>query len=191
MNTRILAGLLLAAIPALGQEFHVGGKISDFSITGSNGAAVNFASLRGDTTVVIFVSARCPVSNGYNERMQALYDDYAAKGVKFVFINANVNEPLEEVAQHAKQHSFTFPVYKDSENRVSDRFGATVTPETFVIDRSGAIRYHGYIDDSLKPAGIHKQGLRMALDAVLAGKDVPVTETKAFGCTIKRGRRVS
>lgn len=191
MKTGILAALLFTGIPAFGQEFHVGGKISDFSITGGNGAAVSFASLRGDTTVVIFVSTRCPVSNGYNDRMRALYDDYSAKGVKFVFINANVNEPLDEVAQHAKQHSFTFPVYKDSENKVSDRFGATVTPETFVIDRSGTIRYHGYIDDSLNPAGIHKQGLRMALDAVLAGNDVPVTETRAFGCTIKRGRRAS
>src|SRR5205085_7144414 len=74
-------------------------------------------------------------------------------------------------------------------NVVADRFGATVTPESYVIDSSGTIRYHGQIDDSRNEARIRTPGLRMALDAVLAGKPVTVQETKAFGCTIKRVRQ--
>ncbi len=68
--------------------------------------------------------------------------------MKFVFINANSTEPPSEVEQHAKTHNFPFPVYKDPDNRVADRFGAQVTPEAFVMDRSGKIVYHGYIDET-------------------------------------------
>jgi hypothetical protein len=74
---------------------------------------------------------------------------------------------------------------------VADKFGAQVTPETFVIDKSGVILYHGAIDDSQNPANIKTQGLRMALDAVLGGQSVAKAETKAFGCTIKRAKRAS
>ena len=70
---------------------------------------MTYASLKGRTTVVIFVAARCPVSNSYNDRMNAIYDDYSRKGVKFVFINANHNEAASEVAQHAKGHGLHFP----------------------------------------------------------------------------------
>lgn len=72
---------------------------------------------------------------------------------------------------------------------VADKFGATVTPETYVIDASGVIRYHGSIDDAQNVARVTTQRLRLALDAVLAGKEPPQTETKAFGCSIKRASK--
>jgi peroxiredoxin len=118
--------------------------------------------------------------------MNALYQDYAPKGVKFVVINANRTEPLAAVQEHARTHNFQFTVYKDENNVVADRFGATVTPETYVIDSSGVIRYHGSIDDSQNVSRVSTRRLALALDAVLAGKEPPQTETKAFGCTIKR-----
>jgi alkyl hydroperoxide reductase subunit AhpC len=94
------------------------------------------------------------------------------------------------VADHAKAN-FKFPVYKDADNVVADRFGAQVTPESFVIDKTGKIVYHGYIDDSRNASKVTDQGLRNALDAVLAGKTVAKAETKAFGCTLKRAKKVS
>ena len=176
----------LAVVPAVSaQEFRLGSTVSDFRVLDLEGTPHSFSSLKGDTTAVIFIATRCPVSNAYNQRMEALYNDYSAKGVHFVFVNANFNEPAREVADHAKQVGFTFPVYKDSGN-VAELFNAQVTPETYVIDKQGVIRYHGAIDDSQNEARIHKQGLRAALDSVLTGKDVTVAETKAFGCTVKR-----
>ena len=74
---------------------------------------------------------------------------------------------------------------------VADRFDAQVTPESYVIDSSGVLRYHGSIDDEMNAARVHTQRLRLALDALLAGKPLPATETKAFGCTIKRVRKAS
>jgi thiol-disulfide isomerase/thioredoxin len=182
MTRRIVVGALCAA------AFCLGAEVSNFKVLDLNGAEHAFSSLRGDTTVVAFIATRCPVSNAYNQRMESLYKDYSARGVKFVFVNANYNEPAQEVRDHAKQAGFTFPVYKDSGN-VADLFKAQVTPETYVIDKSGAIVYHGSIDDSQNEARIKKQGLRAALDEVLAGKPVTIAQTKAFGCTVKRARR--
>lgn len=106
-------------------------------------------------------------------------------------MNANRSEPASEVRQHAKRVGFTFPVYKDPDNVIADRFDAQVTPESYVIDSTGILRYHGSIDDDMNVARVHTQRLRQALDAVLAGKPVPSIETKAFGCTIKRVHKAS
>jgi peroxiredoxin len=188
---KLLFSAMCLLAPACAQEFKLGAQVDDFGLTDLNGTPVRYAALKGDTTVVIFVSTKCPISNGYNERMNAVYKDYAPKGVHFIFVNANSNEPIAEVAEHARRHAFAFPVYKDRNNAASDLFGATVTPEAFVMDSAGTMRYHGYIDDSLNEARVQKQGLRMALDAVLAGRPVASAETKAFGCTIKKRARTS
>jgi peroxiredoxin len=186
--------LTLAAVAALtvsAQEYKLGGKVGDFSLQNLQGGNVSFGSLKGDVTVITFVSVQCPISNDYNERMIGLNNDYGSKGVRFVFINSNASEAADAVAAHAKQSNFNFPVYKDADNTVADKFGAQVTPESFVIDKSGTIVYHGYIDDARNASKISNPGLRNALDALLAGKPVPQAETKAFGCTIKRSKKAS
>lgn len=188
MKGLLLAAALSAAL--LGQDFKLGSKVEEFTVHDLNGTPVQFSSLRGPATVVTFVSTQCPVSNSYNDRMNAIYKDYSARGVKFVFINANRTEPAAEVAEHAKRH-FAFPVYKDENNVVADRFGASVTPEAYVIDGSGIVRYHGSIDDSMEIRRVQEQRLRNALDAVLVGKNVERAQTKAFGCTIKRMKKES
>lgn len=142
-----------------------------------------------DVTVVMFISTQCPISNDYNDRMSAVYEDYSAKGVQFFFVNANLTEPANVVDEHRKSSGFPFAVYKDE--NVAEKLNASVTPEVFVFDKAGKRVYHGYIDDARNAARITKQGLRDALDATLAGKPVANAETKAFGCTIKRARKSS
>jgi len=142
-------------------------------------------------TVVTFIATQCPVSNSYNRRMIDLYRDYTAKNVKFIFVNANRSEPADEVREHAKRVGFPFAVYKDPGNVVADRFDAQATPESYVIDNTGVLRYHGAIDDNMNESQVHTRRLRAALDALLAGQPVPSAETKAFGCTIKRVRKAS
>jgi peroxiredoxin len=190
MKKLLLCTFVLAAAAAA-QEFKLGAPVADFEVNDLKGNPVKYSALMGGTTVVIFISTQCPISNGYNDRMKAVYNDYAAKGVHFIFINANSTEPAADVAKHAESHGFPFPVYKDANDAVADRFGAQVTPEAYVMDGEGVIRYHGYVDDSVTEARVHVQGLRMALDAVLAAKPVPNAETKAFGCTIKRRHKTA
>jgi peroxiredoxin len=188
---RLLVAALTCAAFLPGQEFQLGSRVGDFGLKDVQGNPVQFSDLKGDVTVITFIATQCPVSNAYNDRMKALYNDYAPKGVKFVFINPNRTEPAAEVARHAQEHAFPFAVYKDDGNVVADRFGATVTPESFVLDSTGAIRYHGSIDDSQEIRRVQTQRLRSALDAVLAGRTVETAETKAFGCTIKRVKKES
>ena len=183
--------LLLSVGTSYGQELKPGSKVSDFELQDLSGKAVSFSSLRGPITVVIFIATQCPVSNAYNQRMTALYQDYSPSQVRFIFVNANRSELAAEVRDHARRAGFPFSVYKDPANAAADRFGADVTPESYVIDSAGILRYHGSIDDSQNPARVRTHGLRNALDSLLAGKPVEISETKAFGCTIKRVRRPS
>lgn len=184
-----LASLLATLIYA--QEFKLGSRVSDFQLKDTSGNTVTLSQLKGNVTAIFFIATRCPISNDYNERMKALYNEYSPRGVKFVFINPNHTEPAAEVAEHAQKWGFPFKVYKDDNNVVADRFGAQFTPEVFVLDRDGVIRYHGAIDDSRPADKVTKHYLRTALDELLAGKAVSNPETKAFGCTIKRVQKAS
>jgi len=165
----------------------IGSKMPGLKLATLSGDSTDLASIAGKKgTLVIFVSVQCPVSNAYNERMEALAQEWRARGFAVVGINANRTESPEAVAAHAREHGLTFTILKDNDNRLADALGASFTPETYLFDASGTLRYHGRIDDSKDPSGISKRDLTEALDAMANGKPVPVAETKAFGCTIKR-----
>ncbi len=161
--------------------------VENFTLTDVNGAPHALADYRASKAIVLmFIATQCPVSNAYNDRMVALFKDYSPKGIAIIGINSNKQESVEEIRRHAKEHGFAFPILKDWNNVIANRLGASVTPEIFVLNKSFEILYHGRIDDSRRQTSVHSNDLRNALDAVLGGKAVPVTETKAFGCTIKR-----
>jgi peroxiredoxin len=180
-----LAAAMLSASLMAG-DLAVGSKVPAFQLKDTSGKAVAVTP-GAELTVVTFISTKCPISNDYNDRMTAVYNDYSKKGVKFLFVNANSTEPAAEILEHIKTAGFPFAVHKD--DTAADTFGAMVTPESFVIGKDGQLKYHGYIDDSRNTARVQDQGLRNALDAVMAGKAVANPNTKAFGCTIKRARK--
>jgi peroxiredoxin len=166
----------------------LGAVVPDFALPDPEGHEHTLASLKGKNgTVLIFMATRCPVSNGYNERMEKLATDYAPRGVNVVGINANATEPVEEVKQHAQEKGLTFTILKDAGSHIADRFDAQVTPEAYLLDASGKLVYHGPIDNARDPEKITSNYLRDAVEAVLSGKPVQKSEAKAFGCSIKRG----
>jgi len=191
MRVAAAIGLALALAPVAQAGVAIGDKLAPFALKdAASGKEMDLTAAAGKkATVLMFIATQCPVSNAYNERMAALAKDYADKGVGFVGINSNRTEPIDEVAEHAKKHGFAFPVLKDDGNAKADFFGANVTPEVYVYDPGWKLRYHGRIDDDKSGRAIASNDLRSALDAVVAGKDVPVAETKAFGCSIKRGAK--
>jgi peroxiredoxin len=165
----------------------IGTTIDDFKLPDADGAERSLKSLTGKNgAVLIFISVQCPVSNGYNERMEKLAEDYKARGVNVIGINSNVTEPPAAVKAHAAEKHLTFTILKDDGNKIADRLGATRTPETYVIDASGKLVYHGRIDNSQNTANITSNDLREALDEMLGGKPVTKTGGAAFGCSIKR-----
>lgn len=187
---RLLSAMLATSIVLSAGEFPVGSKLPAIAVADGE-KAVNFGFGDDKAVAVVFTSTNCPVSNDYNERMQQVYTDYQAKGVKFVFVNANTNEPSAEVDSHAKKHGFAFKVYKDTDNILADKLNAQVTPEVFLFDRAGTLVYHGRIDDSRELSNVKSKDFRTALDAMLGGQAVAASTTKAFGCTIKRVKKTS
>lgn len=183
--------LVLCAFSLFGKEpVQVGQKLESISLRDLTSKPVTF-STTGKVTAVIFYSTQCPISNEYNDRLQALYRDYSAKGVQLIFADANVNESVREITEHSKAAGFPFQVYQDPQSALADTLGASVTPEAYVFDMTGVLRYHGHIDDARNPARAQVNGLRNALDEVLEGKAVTRPETKGFGCTIKRPRKAN
>ena len=168
----------------------IGGKAPEFALPPAAGGApiaLTRETSKNRLTVLMFIATRCPYSNAYNGRMEKLSSDYGTRGVAFVGINSNETESAADIVEHARSHGLTFPILKDAGSRVADLYGAQRTPEVFVVDGSGALRYHGRIDENAQDAaGVKSPDLRNALDALLAGQPVPSAETKAFGCTIKR-----
>jgi len=180
INGRALEGDIPAS-PA------IGATVDNFSLTALDGSEKTLASLKGKNgTVLIFMSVQCPVSNAYNERMEKLAQEYKAKGIAVIGINANDTEDAAAVKNHASAKGLTFTILKDSGNKVADKLGATRTPEAYFLDASNKLVYHGRIDNNQNASLIESNDLRNAIDASLAGKPVEKTEAKAFGCSIKR-----
>jgi peroxiredoxin len=143
----------------------------------------DFANKEG--IVVLFVATQCPVSNDYNGRMAELFNQFK-DDFSFIGINSNKQEDIEEIKTHASKNNLDFVILKDSNNVIADNFGASFTPEIYVLSNNFEQLYHGRIDDSRKEENIEVEDLKNALLEIKLGKEVSVKETKAFGCTIKR-----
>ena len=162
-------------------------KVENFKLKDYNGKEHQLTDFRDSKAIVImFIATQCPVSNAYNERMEKLYKDYKEKGITFIGINSNKQESAEEVKEHAQEHNLDFVILKDPNNIIADKFDASVTPEVYVLNKDFDVLYHGRIDDSRREDDVKNKDLRKALDEILDGKKVETTQTKAFGCTIKR-----
>jgi thiol-disulfide isomerase/thioredoxin len=153
----------------------------------------------GKTVVLDFWSIDCPISKGYEMRLKKLFSDFEKKNVVFLAVDANESEvdkgadPCLRIKDYVKKESIPYTaVLVDVKNVVADRFGAKTTPHAFVIDEKGKLRYAGGVDDDpefkAKDPGAVKSALRDAVEAVLAGKEPPLTTTTPHGCSIKRAK---
>lgn len=164
-----------------------GSGAEDFRLKDYNGKEHSLSDYKDSKAIVLmFIATQCPVSNAYNIRMQKLFEDYRNKGITFIGINSNKQESAAEVKSHAAENDLDFVILKDPGNKIADKFEASVTPEIYVLNSKFDILYHGRIDDSRREDQVSRNDLRIALDEVLANKEVSKKETKAFGCTIKR-----
>jgi peroxiredoxin len=171
------------------QAIEPGDKVENFILKDYNGKAHSLTDYQNNKAIVlIFLSAKCPVSNAYVERLSNLYAAYQPKNIAFLGINANRREDAAMIKEHCEKSGIKFPVLKDENNEIADKLGAKVTPEVFVLSPTLNVLYHGHIDDSQREAQVKQSGLRDALEAIIAGKEIPDPVTKPFGCSIKRER---
>lgn len=180
--------LLSASAFAQGGGYKLGDKVADFSLKGSGNNSVSLSDFANSKTIVlVFTNNQCPYSKLYEKRLVTLSSDYAGKGVQFLFINPGAgNETFQEMASK----SYNFPYLADEDQKLSSRFGATKTPEAFVLHNSNGefvLKYKGAIDDNPQVEdGVKNNYLKNVIDAVLNNKTVTTLEKRATGCLIKK-----
>lgn len=140
-------------------------------------------------TVVVFMANRCPGVKAYDGRLKELARRFAPQGVDFIGINPvpeslYPREGIEGMRKAAKDRDLTFPYVKDRDQRLMRRLGAVCTPQVFVLDDGGVLRYKGRIDDSFIAAKAGSHDLRDALNDVIARRPVARPETHSIGCAI-------
>lgn len=164
----------------------IGEKLDNFTMPAPDGTDHSYKDLKGKNgTLVVFLSAQCPVVKMYNDRINEIAANYKAKGINFVGIYSNHTESLEWVTKHSKEN-YKFTTLIDKNNVFADQLGATRTPEVFYFNADDVHSYHGAIDNDRSGRNISKPYLKTALDEKLSGKEIAENDTKAFGCSIKR-----
>ena len=198
-----LFGLLCVTNRAADQPptLELGAAAPDFSLPGVDGqthALRDFAAAR--LLVVVFTCNHCPTAQYYEDRLKEVVRDYQPKGVALVAISPNdpksvrldelgwsdLSDTFAEMKLRAQHRAFNFPYLYDGDTEgVARAYGPVATPHVFVFDAERKLRYVGAVDDSERPQHVEKRYLRDALDALLAGKALPVTRTRVVGCSVK------
>jgi len=187
-GTLFATALFAFAVAAQGtQGLTIGATAENFSLPDVDGKTHSLESLKGKNgTVVIWLSAQCPVVRAYKDRINQIAAEYQAKGISFIGINSNATEDLNWIKSNIAEFGYKFPVLIDKGNVLADKWGASVTPEVFFLSSQNVLLYHGAIDNDRSGKNITDQYLRTAFEETLGGKPVSRTKANAFGCTIKR-----
>jgi peroxiredoxin len=196
----------LAAVSAAWGQDHpqplaIGAPAPDFHLPAVDGKTYSLADFKdAKVLAVIFTAVHCPTAEVYENRIKKLVSDYRDRGVAFAVIQPNspkglrldemgytdLGDSLAEMKIRAAYRHFNFPFLYDGETQgVSRLYGPVATPHVFVFDQQRKLRYEGRLDSNPREAYARVPDARNALDAVLAGRPVPVEKTPAVGCSVK------
>ena len=149
-------------------------------------------SLDGDSkaTAVVFTCNHCPYALAWHDRINSAAHDYALRGVRFLAINSNdadryPADSYEAMQKRVNDGEFSYPYLHDESQEVARAFGAKTTPDVFLLDGDGTLRYRGAPDSDYGDPSQNAAWLRGALDALLEDRDPSPAETKPVGCSVK------
>jgi peroxiredoxin len=161
-------------------------------LEGTDGRRHSLTDLRDkEIVVVVFTCNSCPVAAAYEQRLKAFaarYTQGPQARVALVAINVNTatEDALPAMRQRAEKQRLNYPYLYDPTQQIARRYGAVFTPEVFVLDKERRLVYTGAIDDRAPPGQPTRHYLIDAVEALLAGQPVAVSETSAAaGCRIK------
>ncbi len=179
----------------------IGSPAPDFSLPGVDGGIHKLADYAASPVlVIVFMCNHCPIASIYEGRVQKLADDYQPKGVAVVAIqpndpeairvdeldSADTSDSLDEMKIRVEYKHLRYPYLYDGETQsIARALGPQATPHAFIFDQERQLRYQGRIDNSYREELVKTQDARNAIDALLAGKPVPVEQTGVFGCSTK------
>ena len=191
----VLAIVLLSAFTSINNGYNVGDVATDFSLENIDGKTVSLSDYKNAKGfIVIFTCNTCPYAVAYEDRIIALDKKYASKGYPVIAImpnNADIQkgDSMDAMKDRAQQKGFTFPYLIDKGQKISPQYGATKTPEVYVLQKTGKgneVKYIGAIDDNYQDASaVNSKYVENAVDALLAGQAIKETKTRAIGCSIK------
>jgi thioredoxin-related protein len=142
--------------------------------------------------LVMFSCNTCPYVEKNQERTTELGKYVQGKEIGIAVLNSNEayrdrDDSYDAMKDYAKKQDYSWPYLVDQNSILADAFGATRTPECFLFDKEGKLVYHGAIDDNPGDANsVGRKHLVMAIDEMVAGKDISVKKSKSVGCGIKR-----
>ena len=185
----------------LTKTLEIGASAPDFDLPGVDGkrhSLKDYANAR--ILMIVFTANHCKTAQAYEERLKQIVNDYSDKGVQVVAIGANdpqalslsemvysdMGDSFAEMKIRAQERNFNYPYLYDGDTQATARaYGPVSTPHVFIFDQARKLRYVGRVDNSENIDHVTRQDAREALDALLAGKPVPVEKTRTFGCSIK------
>jgi glutathione peroxidase-family protein len=189
-----LAVLALVASPAFAGKYNkvisVGDKAPDISgipaIESGEQKSLTLSDIKEDVVVVVFLANHCPVVGQYEDRIIDFTKDYKEKGVKVVGIAVSQQEgdKIPGIKNYMNEHKSNYIYGYDESQAIGKAYGASNTPQFFVLDKERKIRYTGAMDDNGREDKVTKTYLRDAVDAVLKGETVAVSETQPKGCGV-------
>jgi peroxiredoxin len=173
-------------------ELSIGDQAPDFDLSDTDGDSHSLREGGGwPATVVVFTCNHCPYALAWHDRLLAVARDYAERGVRMLAINPNDEErypadSFEAMKERVREDGgWPLPYLRDESQQVARGFGAKTTPDVFVVDAEGKVRYRGAPDADYQDPARNAELLRGALDAVLEGRDPSPAETEPVGCSVK------
>lgn len=160
----------------------VGQPAPDFALKATDGKTYKLSELKDKIVVLEWFNKDCPVCQGQAAQMKETSAALSKQGVVWLAIDSTKDRKVEDNVAHAKNDKLPHPVLDDSSGAVGRAYGAKFTPTVYVINK-GTLVYSGALIPSKK--GENRNYVREAVEAVVAGKEVPLKETQAYGCTVK------
>lgn len=177
------------------EGYDIGDIATDFSLENIDGKMVSLSDFKeAKGFIVVFTCNTCPYAVAYEDRVEALNKKYASQGYPVIAIMPNntdvkPGDNMEAMKARAKAKGFTFPYLMDKGQKIYPQYGATKTPHVYILQKTkkgNEVKYIGAIDDNYKDANaVNQKYVENAVDALLSGKEIPETKTRAIGCSIK------
>ena len=189
--------LFLFSVIAFSQEAKLNEQAPNFKLIDSNGKEHSLSDFKDKLVVLEWINYECPfVKKHYDSKnMQALQEKYTKQGLIWLTICSSAeskqgNFTNDEINRRSKKHGAKFTAYLvDSDGKVGKMYGAKTTPHMYIINKDGKLVYAGGIDDKastdLEDIKGAKNYVSLALDELLAGKNVSVQSSKPYGCSVK------
>ena len=171
--------------------FAVGKPAPDFTLTDQDGATHTLSDLKGKVVVLEWTNPGCPyVQRHYNDETMTESSAMHGDEVTWLAVDSSNFVKPEDAKKWREEKGLPYPVLLDPDGKVGKLYEAKTTPHMYVIDAEGLVRYSGAIDDDArgeKKSAERTNYVSSAVEALLEGKEVEMTQTKPYGCSVKYG----